>query len=195
MALRRPSPYVVATVVLGGAAASAWWVAHDTGVPGPYVTVIADSSPGSLAPPETFVPSGTHLTDLDLHVATVDGAAADLADLAGRPMLLNVWASTCRPCRAEMPVLQRFVETTDAVVVVGVNPLDDADTLTAFLQEVGATYPQYRDPDGAVLAAFSVAALPATIAVTADGRVVAVHLGELDDATLEALAAAATGSE
>ena len=77
---------------------------------------------------------------------TVDLGAA----LAGRPALLNVWASWCAPCRAELPALAEYAARADAVPVVGVDVQDDPRSALALLRELGVTLPSVTDPDGAL---------------------------------------------
>ena len=102
--------------------------------------------------------------------------AVDLgAALAGRPALLNVWASWCAPCRAELPALAEYAARADAVPVVGVDVQDDPRSALALLRELGVTLPSVTDPDGALREALTVPpALPISYVVRADGSVVRV---------------------
>ena len=102
---------------------------------------------------------------------TVDLGAA----LAGRPALLNVWASWCAPCRAELPALAEYAARADAVPVVGVDVQDDPRSALALLRELGVTLPSVTDPDGALRGALTVPpALPISYVVRADGSVARV---------------------
>ncbi|OZM76439.1 thiol-disulfide isomerase [Pseudonocardia sp. MH-G8] len=96
----------------------------------------------------------------------VDLAAA----LAGRPALLNVWASWCGPCREEIPVLDAYAARPDAVPVIGVDVRDDAITALGVLGDLGATYPSVVDTDGELWAALQVPlAIPTSYVVRANG--------------------------
>jgi cytochrome c biogenesis protein CcmG/thiol:disulfide interchange protein DsbE len=69
-------------------------------------------------------------------------------DLADRPVVLNLWASWCVPCRREMPLLEQISQRyEDDVTIVGINVQDAPVNAEAFVDEVGATYPIVRDPE------------------------------------------------
>ena len=78
----------------------------------------------------------------------LDGSgSASLADYRGRWVLLNVWASWCRPCREESPLLERFhrAHRHQDFTVLGVDTEDNTDDADAFIREFGLTYPQLRE--------------------------------------------------
>jgi thiol-disulfide isomerase/thioredoxin len=97
------------------------------------------------------------------------------AGFAGRPALLNVWASWCQPCRGELPALAAYAARPDTVPVLGVDVRDDPRSALALLRELGVTLPSVTDPDGALRAALEIPpALPVSYVVRADGTVVRV---------------------
>lgn len=111
------------------------------------------------------------------------GPALDLS-LLGGPRVINLWASSCAPCRFEMPILQEFHETYgDRVPVLGVDLLDTYPGIA--LEQVrrrGVTYPQVADPGGELLEtpAFARArGLPVLAVIDEAGEVAELRIGEV----------------
>ncbi|WP_410666635.1 TlpA family protein disulfide reductase [Amycolatopsis sp. cmx-4-68] len=105
-----------------------------------------------------------------------DGASVDLGRaLAGAPVLVNVWASWCEPCRTELPVLQEYAKQPGAVRVLGVQVQSPAKDGLDLLAGLGVHLPSVFDGDGRsgpVRTALKVpSALPASYLVTAAGEV------------------------
>lgn len=101
----------------------------------------------------------------------VDLAAA----LAGRPALLNLWASWCQPCREELPVLDAYAGERGAVTVVEVNVRDRPADALSLLAALGVDLPSVTDPDGRLQGALRAPpVLPMSFVLRADGSVVPV---------------------
>lgn len=117
---------------------------------------------------------------------TLDGTFTSLAALAGgKPMVVNLWASWCPPCRREMPVLAAAQQARADVVVVYANQREDAAAIDAFLAPSGlALRNVVLDGEAALGKAAGSSALPTTLFYDAQGRLVDTHLGELSDASL-----------
>jgi thiol-disulfide isomerase/thioredoxin len=122
----------------------------------------------------------------DVTLTLLDGSSLRLADLRGKVVVVNFWASWCAPCREESPTLQAFSqEAGDDVAVVGVGVRTDVDAdARAFVERYKLTYPIGRDTAtdqpgvGPIEAAFGIpSAYPATIFIAPDGRVTRFHLG------------------
>jgi cytochrome c biogenesis protein CcmG, thiol:disulfide interchange protein DsbE len=101
---------------------------------------------------------------------------ADLAALRGRVVVVNFWASWCRPCRDEMPALEQvsraYADAGKPVTIVGVDASDVRSAANEFLTKAGVTYPTVYDKDGlsgGVATSWSVTALPQTWFVARDG--------------------------
>lgn len=106
------------------------------------------------------------------------GADVSASAPPGRPTLVNLWATWCGPCVAEVPELVQFAaEAGERVGVVGVATEDSPDSVYAFAKAFGINYPLVRDDLGDVLRHYG-SGVPKTLLVTADGQVAHVQVGE-----------------
>ncbi len=107
------------------------------------------------------------------------GTAVRLAGLRGRPMMINIWAQWCAPCRQEAPFLSEVAAQADhhgKLMVLGINYSDPRPELAIeFAQLAGWTYPQLADPDLLVKSDLRVPGIPVTVFVNARGQVVYTH--------------------
>lgn len=112
-----------------------------------------------------------------------------LDDLVGRPVLVNIWASWCGPCRAEMPAIERVWQRhrDRGLVVVGVTTQDREADARAFLEEVGVTYPVGLDDDGSISRAYGVQGVPSTYFITDTGNLARAWVGVITEDRLESL--------
>ena len=122
---------------------------------------------------------------------TLDGETRHLADLAaGRPLLVNFWASWCRPCLEEMPALDAFARRQGAngVQVVGI-ALDEADAVRSFLDARPVGYAVLVDSpgpaDSSVRLGNARGVLPYSVLVGVDGRILKQWAGPLEPADLD----------
>jgi thiol-disulfide isomerase/thioredoxin len=115
------------------------------------------------------------LSDLVVPCLGEAGAVPLGAVVAGRPVLLNLWASWCAPCREEIPVLDAYTARPDAIDVLGVVVRDRPADALALADELGPGYPSVVDPDNSVQAALNAPpVLPTSWIVRQDGSVVRV---------------------
>lgn len=103
------------------------------------------------------------------------GDTVSLESLRGRPVVVNLWATWCPPCRHETPYLQSLYERyrEDGLQMVGITVDGRSATgdARAFLDEMGVTYIQLHDPAMRSMDVFRVIGLPATYVIDAEGRV------------------------
>jgi DsbE subfamily thiol:disulfide oxidoreductase len=124
---------------------------------------------------------------------TLDGERSALAQMRGKPVLLNVWATWCHPCREEVPALEQLHQAYGPrglqVIGVSIDQVDQEQGIREFMQEFGASYPVWLDPDGEVQTAFSTRGVPETFLIGPDGQVLWKHIGPVkaDDAELRRL--------
>jgi thiol-disulfide isomerase/thioredoxin len=108
-------------------------------------------------------------------------------DLAGRPLVLNVWASWCIPCRKEMPAFQSvYAQARGKLGFLGVDYLDEESAARRLAVDTGVTYPLAADPKGTEVSKLRVSALPTTLFFSADGVLRGRRFGELDADRLRA---------
>jgi thiol-disulfide isomerase/thioredoxin len=107
-----------------------------------------------------------------------------LAGLAGKPLVINFWATYCPPCRAEMPLLQRQAGAQSGLALVLVNEGDSSRAARDFLDSLAIHQPALLDSDLGVGRAYGAIALPMTVFIRADGTIAARHIGQLDAAVL-----------
>lgn len=133
--------------------------------------------------------SDQRLLDISLPCLTA-GSAVNPARLAGRPTVVNLWATWCQPCRQEMPILQKAAQRHgDRVQFLGVNTKDQPDWAAEFLQEVKVTYPQVVDTDGRLLNSLRSPGLPVTVVLDPQGQIAGRHIGRISEQQLTELVA------
>lgn len=126
------------------------------------------------------------LPDVTLDAFTEGEEPLDLGSLRG-PVVVNLWASWCLPCRKEMPYYQALSKKyAGRVDVVGIDFQDTRSAARALVEDTGVTYPLYSDPDGLTRAQ----ALPRIVLVDARGEVVFQQYVQIESVEqLEALVA------
>lgn len=128
----------------------------------------------------------------DVPVASAaDGSTVSSADIVAEgTTVVSFWATWCAPCKRELPMLEEMA--ADGTNVVGVNIGDSADSVEAFLADLGVTFPSYIDVDGEMLSRLDVPSLPATMIVV-DGELEWQNLGEVTRDAIESELAALAG--
>jgi cytochrome c biogenesis protein CcmG/thiol:disulfide interchange protein DsbE len=127
----------------------------------------------------------------------LDAYEAELAKLEGYPVVVNLWASWCQPCREEFPFFQRAAaEYGDRVAFLGVDSLDTDPAAQTFLEEFPLPYPSVTDPDREVWDELRLRGLPGTAFYGRDGELTYLRNGPYtseDELTAEIERYAASG--
>ncbi|MCK5313994.1 MAG: TlpA family protein disulfide reductase [Anaerolineales bacterium] len=117
----------------------------------------------------------------DFSLETIHGETVTLSELQGRPVIINLWASWCPPCRAEMPALQNVYEDyqDQGLVVLAVNATDqdNLDEAIEFAQEHWLTFPVLLDVTGMVSRMYKLQSLPTTFFVDDTGVIQEIVIG------------------
>ncbi|SFP93090.1 TlpA disulfide reductase family protein [Tranquillimonas alkanivorans] len=123
----------------------------------------------------------------EIALPDLSGRPVPLTDAEGRPVVINLWASWCPPCRREMPMMMEVATARDDAAVRFANQRERAATISDFLRRQGlASDAVLRDPDGRLMERFDLLGLPSTLFFDAEGRLEAVHTGEISRAQLNA---------
>jgi thiol-disulfide isomerase/thioredoxin len=147
-------------------------------------------------PSPTVAPSTTAdllpTTNDALPTMSIEGFRTMLGQLEGSPVVVNVWASWCEPCKREIPLLAAAAKDHPGVRFVGVNTLDSRDGAEAFITDQAIPYPSVFDPEGAIITDLDAIGPPVTVFYAADGTRVASIVGEISQETLDEQLAAIT---
>lgn len=119
-------------------------------------------------------------------LTSTDGTKVSLGDFAGKPVVINFWATYCPPCKAEMPLLATEVGAQSKVRLVLIDEGDGRDSARAFLDSLGIHQAALLDSDLSVGRAYGMSALPMTVFVRADGTIDRRQVGQLDEGVLSA---------
>lgn len=188
----------VAGVVLGGVLSGCTPTVSDLDNPrapdGPVDIDVAEvelvrlkASAGMLDCPTTSDPAEEQFTPMpqmplpDLVLPCLGGGRdVDMAQVRG-PAIISIWASTCQPCREELPILQQVHEQADTdLLVLGIDYRDYfPGAALRLLSDSGVTFPSVADVNGATTAALRVVALPQTVFVNPAGSIVAIERREM----------------
>ncbi len=119
----------------------------------------------------------------DFAVRSLNGEQIQLADLRGRWVVLNFWATWCAPCVAELPLLQQLAERhADQLTVLAINMREEEAEVRAFVAQHNLSLPVLLEPDDQTLIEYGVQGLPLSIVVSPDGEVLQRHVGPVDQA-------------
>jgi peroxiredoxin len=153
------------------------------------------------APAEPADPTAVGAPMPDFNAKMLDGKTFDVKEARGKVVLLNLWATWCGPCRAEIPELLALYgkHSASGLEIVGVS-LDDASAESAvrdFAKEQKITYPIALDPDGKLANDFRTSVIPTTVLVDRVGTIRWRHIGAIEpnDKELESAIVKAIGAK
>jgi thiol-disulfide isomerase/thioredoxin len=172
--------YLDAALALG-----AWYLWRDAGLRRPLATAMAIGLACWLGASAVLqaLQQGTRLPDLALQ--DMQGRTVNLQDFAGKPLVVNLWASWCPPCRREMPVLAAAQRDEPGMTFLFVNQGESAAQVAAFLgKEAPGLDNVLLDAGNRLGEQVGSRALPSTLFYDAVGRQLGSHLGELSAASL-----------
>jgi len=114
----------------------------------------------------------------------MDGTPVTLADYRGQPIMLNIWATWCGPCRKEMPELQvlhdTYADQGFKVVGVSVDNRAAGDAIRMFVGDLDLTFPILHDPEALVQESYFLLGLPGTFLIDKEGVIVRKWTGPLE---------------
>lgn len=126
---------------------------------------------------------------------TLDGAHLTLADLRGRPVIVNFWGPSCVPCRDEFPLFvnELAAHQADGLAIVGILMYDPPGPARAFAAAYHATWPSIDDAAGSIRTAYRAIARPQTYFIDRSGILRGIQIGELTAADFDRLYAEISG--
>lgn len=123
----------------------------------------------------------------DFTLTDLGGSAVALSSFRGQPVVVNIWATWCGPCREEMPQIGVFYRRhEERVAVLGVAVMDRAEAVESFVREGGYPWRFLLDPTGAVASRYQVRGIPTTLFLDREGTIRVRVTGPLTAERLEA---------
>ena len=147
------------------------------------------ATPAIAAVPDTPAPVAVGKVLPDVVMAGLNGPSRSLSSYRGRPLIINVWASWCGPCRAEAGSLERLAwsEAGSPYTVIGISTDDYRDAALKWLRHSNATVSHYIDSRLTLENMLGASTLPLTVLVDASGRVVARFHGAREWDSVESI--------
>ena len=117
----------------------------------------------------------------DFELQTITGETVRLSDLRGQAVLVNLWATWCPPCRAEMPAIEQVYQEYKAqgftVLAVDMTYQDSFADITPFVEKYNLTFPILLEPNGEMARAYQLRSLPSSFFIDREGIIREVVIG------------------
>ena len=191
-ALRRYLPLTVAGLIVVGFVIAL--IISISGGSSKTSSDVTKLDPNAQQPPEFADAKDVTGTKLPkLSYVAFNGSTNDLS-ANSKPLLINVWSSTCVPCVSEMPALEKVWQANrNDIDILGLDYLEPPELGQAMADRTGVTYPLGRDVKGTILRSLGGVGLPYTVLVSSNGTILATHSGALTEAQFTELVTTATG--
>ena len=159
-------------------------VLNDTDTPSYTLSNSIDLSSDGIATNSLLI--GSQLPAIKLE--NVEGQEVSTQSLLNKPLIINVWYSTCEPCRRELPALANAdTQYRDQVRFVGVNIKDSATVAKEFASQYGVEFELLLDKNGLFISQLGIATAPVTLAIDSQGLIVGQKAGEISASELDEL--------
>ena len=187
----RDGAFSIGGGLAGGTVYTLWTIIRHPAGRRPFLKALGV---GGLALGLLFAGSTALLGDVDrslpdVTLQTLDGEPVRLREFAseaGQPLVINIWASWCAPCRREMPMLERAQDENPDITFLFVNYQEGADLIDGYLRVEGLSLERLlMDTQGVMGQTLDFIVLPTTLYYSADGELVDGHVGELRRAGLQ----------
>jgi thiol-disulfide isomerase/thioredoxin len=146
-----------------------------------------DTTATETAGAVTGIKPGNKAPDFELD--TLSNGKMSLSEQKGKVVFINIWASWCPPCRAEMPEMESFYKEYGGkraeILAVNLTDSDSRDAAQNFTSENKLTFPILLDSSGKVGSVYQAVTIPTTYIINYDGIIVNKHIGPMDFSTME----------
>lgn len=164
---REITPFIV--LVVGLAIASLIWKSSQTGIPKEPPKPIEFSIEGTPAP--------------DFTLPDLNGINHTLSNYKGKVVFLNIWATWCKPCKDEMPSMEKLhqkLKDRDFIMLAVSVDKDGKKVVEPFMKEYGLTFPALLDPEGVTSKLYKTTGVPETFIIDKKGVVIHKVIGPRD---------------
>ena len=181
---------LIALVLLSALGAAAFAVWLQRGDPGEDRLIAIDQRPtpaGTAVAPEPNIGALDDRRPIvgqpapDFALRQVDGSVVRLSELRGSVVFINFWATWCRPCKKELPEIQRIYDEKRqaGLVVLAIDEQEPADDAQRYWDDGGYTMPLLLDRGGSVFEQYRLQGLPDSVFIDREGRITSIQFGQM----------------